>query len=596
MKKFLFGILLMLSAAAGYSKELAQPLLPEQAFTFSAQLTKPNQLILQWKIAPGYYLYKSQLHLYNDQAKIIPLPLPTGITQSDAFHGIDQHYINTLTVAVPLTPANQGSSAFTIKYQGCSAQNFCYALVKKDFQFNSSPPATAQFITLAAPMPPEQSYSEQGYTEKLFTTHGPFIMALSFLGLGLLLAFTPCVLPMVPILYGIIIGHRKKNPSTAKAFSLSLAYVLGMAITYAIAGMVVALLGNHIQTGLQKPWIITLFSGIFVLMALSLFGLYEFRLPSRWQKRLTQLSNQQKSGTYVGVFLMGSISTLIISPCISPALIGVLAYIAHTGNMWLGAIALLSLGIGMGLPLLVVGASITKLLPKTGAWMQTIEHVVGIIMLGFAIWLLARIIPGPLALLLWSALLIISALIMGDFAKAFTRWQHVRHGLATIALIYGIILLAGAALGNSDPLHPWENWHFNSLTTSPPTQPLFTTVNSMAEFNQKLADAQKEKKWVILDFYANWCEVCTHMDRDLFTKQNVKEALSNFILLRADITADNTFDNAIMDRFHVIAPPTLLFFTPDGKELTNDRLIGDTADDELITQIHELKETTRAHS
>ncbi len=595
MKKFLFGILLMVIAAVGYSKELAQPLRPEQAFTFSAQLSKPNQLILQWKIAPGYYLYSSQLQLYDDQAKIIPLPLPKGLPEHDNFHGVDQHYIDTLKVEVPLTPANQGSTAFTIKYQGCSTNDFCYSPVKKDFRFNSTPPATAQFITAATPIPPEQTYSEQTDVEKLFSRHGPFIMVLSFLGLGLLLAFTPCVLPMVPILYSIIIGHRKKNPSTAKAFSLSLAYVLGMAITYAIAGMVVALLGNHIQTGLQKPWIIALFSGIFILMALSLFGLYEFRLPSRWQKSLTQLSNQQKGGTYFGVFLMGSLSTLIISPCISPALVGVLAYIAHTGNMWLGAAALLSLGIGMGLPLLVVGASITKFLPKTGAWMQTIEHLVGIMMLGFAIWLLARIIPGPLALLLWSALLIISAVVMGDFAKAFTRWHLLRHSLAIIALIYGIILLAGAALGNTDPLHPWENWHFTSQTKSLPAQPLFTTVNSMTQFNQALATAKKDGGWVILDFYADWCEVCVHMDRYLFTKQNVKQALSSFILLRANITADNTFDNAIMDRYKVIAPPTLLFFTPDGKELTNDRLIGDTADDELITQIQELKEKTSGH-
>lgn len=580
---------------ASVSKEPLQPLQPEQAFSFSAELTKPNQIVLQWKIAPGYYLYKSQLQLYNDQNKLIPLPLPNGIPQADSLHGADQHYTDTLTIAVPLNSKNQSSTAFTIKYQGCSAQNYCYSPVKKDFQFNSNPPATAQFMTVAAPIL-EQTDSEQSYVEKLFAKHSPFLIVLSFLGLGLLLAFTPCVLPMVPILYGIIMGHRKKNPSTAKAFSLSLAYVLGMAITYAIAGMAVALLGNNIQTGLQKPWIITLFSSIFVLMALSLFGLYEFQLPSRWQKKLTQLSNQQKGGTYLGVFLMGSISTLIISPCISPALVGVLAYIAHTGNIWLGSAALLSLGIGMGLPLLVVGASMIKLLPKTGAWMQTIEHLVGILMLGFAIWLLARIIPGPLTLLLWSALLIISAMAMGDFAKAFTRWQLLRRSCASIALIYGIILLAGAALGNSDPLHPWENWHFNANTQPLPAQPLFKTLNSMTEFNQELAEAKKTNKWVILDFYADWCEVCVRMDRHVFSQQHVKQALNHFILLRANITADNDFDNAMMDRFKVIAPPTMLFFTPHGKELPDQRLIGDTTDEELITQIQELKELTRVNT
>lgn len=590
MKKFLFGILLFLTALTSYSKEIPQPLNSERAFTFSAELTKSNEIVLHWKIAPGYYLYKSQFQFYDDQANQIPLTLPQGIPKRDSIHGADQHYTNTLTVQVPLNQ-NPSSTIFTVQYQGCSEQNFCYSTVKKNFQFKAPPPTTAQFVTKATPMPPEQTYSGQRYIEKIFMQHNPFIMVLTFLGLGLLLAFTPCVLPMVPILYGIIIGHRKKNPSRTRSFSLSLAYVSGMAITYAIAGMVIALLGNNIQTGLQKPWVIVLFSGIFILMALSLFGFYEFQLPARWQKKLTHLSNQQKGGTYFGVFFMGCLSTLIISPCISPALVGVLAYIGHTANIWLGAVALLSLGIGMGLPLLLVGASATKLLPKTGAWMQTIEHIVGILMLGFAIWLLARIIPGPVALLLWAALLIISAIVMGDFAKAFTRWQLLRHSLATIALIYGIILLVGAALGNSDPFYPLEN-----SIQSPTVKPFFKTVRSMSEFDQELASAKAAHKWVILDYYADWCEVCVRMDRYLFTKQNVKEALSSFVLLRANVTVGNEFDDAIMDRYKVIAPPTMLFFTPNGKELPDERLIGDTTDDELITQIQELKETTRVNS
>lgn len=590
MKKFLLGILLILASAISYSAESPQPLSSERAFTFSAELTKSNQIVLHWKIAPGYYLYRSQLQFYDDHTHQIPLTLPPGIPKRDSIHGADQHYTHTLTVEVPLNQKDFGST-FTIQYQGCSEQNFCYSSVKKNFQFKSPPPTTAQFVTKATPMPPEQTYSGQRDIEKVFMQHNLFIMILTFLGLGLLLAFTPCVLPMIPILYGIIIGHRKKDPSRVRSFSLSLAYVLGMAITYAIAGMVIALLGNNIQTGLQKPWIIVLFSGIFVLMALSLFGLYEFQLPARWQKKLTHLSNQQKGGTYLGVFFMGCLSTLIISPCISPALVGVLAYIGHTANVWIGAVALLSLGMGMGLPLLLVGASATKLLPKTGAWMQTVEHLVGILMLGFAIGLLARIIPGPFALLLWAALLIISAIVMGDFAKAFTHWQLLRHSLATIALIYGIILLTGAVLGNSDPIHPWEN-----CTPSHVAKPLFKTVSSMNEFNQELASAKAAHQWVILDYYADWCEVCVRMDRYLFTKQNVKKALSSFVLLRANVTADNTFDDAIMDRYKVIAPPTLLLFTPNGKELPDERLIGDTTDDELITQIQELKETMRVNS
>ena len=358
-----------------------------------------------------------------------------------------------------------------------------------------------------------------------------------------------------------------------------------MAITYAIAGMLVALIGSHIQTTLQKPWIIILFCGIFVLLALSLLGLYEFQLPTRWQRHLTQLSNRQKGGTYFGVFLMGSISSLIVSPCLSPALVGVLAYIAHTGNIGLGALALLSLGIGMGLPLLIVGASAIRFLPRTGAWMQTVEHLVGIMMLAVAIWLLSRIISGTVALFLWSALFIVSAILMGNFTKVIRDWQPLRHSIASLALVYGIILLIGAAAGNSDPLHPWENWHFTSRST----RPLFMTVDNMAQFNQQLARAKQEKKWALLDFYADWCETCIDMDRYLFTKPAVKQVLNRFVLLRSDITANNAFDKAIMQRYRVIAPPTLLFFTPDGKELSTERLIGDISDHELLAHIQKLK-------
>lgn len=282
---------------------------------------------------------------------------------------------------------------------------------------------------------------------------------------------------------------------------------------------------------------------------------------------------------------MGCISSLIVSPCLSPALVGVLAYIAHTGNIGLGALALLSLGIGMGLPLLVVGASAIRFLPKTGAWMQTVEHLVGIMMLAVAIWLLSRVIPGPAALFLWSILFIVSAILMGDFTKVIRNWQPIRHSLASLALIYGIILLIGAMAGNSDPFRSWENGHFSLRAAPPAVQPLFMTVNNMAQFNERLAQAKQEKKWVILDFYADWCETCVSMDRYLFSKPAVKQALDRFILLRSDITANNAFDKAIMQRFQVIAPPTLLFFTPEGKELSTERLIGDLSDRELLAHI-----------
>lgn len=303
MKNSLFCIFLLFIMCLWRAEAQPQPLSSEQAFSFSAYMTQPDQLVLQWKIAPGYYLYQDKLRLYNHQKQIALKSLPEAITKQEGLHKTYQVYEGVLNIIVPLNTASPERALFTVEYQGCSLQNFCYSPVKKDFQFNPALPAIAQFVTSAHPISYTEVDSKQISAEKLFNRHGLFLTLLGFLGLGLLLAFTPCVLPMVPILYGIIIGHRKKNPSTVKAFSLSLAYVLGMAITYAIAGMVVAVIGRHIQTTLQTPWIIILFSAIFVLLALSLFGLYEFQLPARWQKHLAQLSNRQKKrNLFGGVF------------------------------------------------------------------------------------------------------------------------------------------------------------------------------------------------------------------------------------------------------------------------------------------------------
>jgi thiol:disulfide interchange protein DsbD len=600
MKRILlFAILcinLLLFSLPNYALEQSQPLLPEQAFAFSASFNPPQKLVLQWDIAPGYYLYRNKIHLTltsTNQVKIGKIILPPSITKRNDIH-TDQIYKGTLKITAPLiNPIHQNTLAFTIHYQGCSSHGFCYSPMEKTILLNIK---NRVITTIPSAISPTKQ-THKNAIEQTLTDHNIFTILLSFLGLGLLLAFTPCVLPMVPILSGIIIGHRKKSPTT-KTFGLSLAYVLGMAIMYAIAGMIVALIGSRIQIELQRPWIIVLFSGIFVLLALSLFGLYEFRLPSRWQNRLTMLSNHQRSGTYLGVFLMGGISSLIVSPCISPALVGVLAYIAHTGDIKLGVLSLLALGMGMGLPLLFIGASVGKFLPKAGAWMQTIEHLVGVLMLAFAIWLLAKILPGSIVLLLWSILLITSALIMGKFAKAFTKWQHLRHGMSSVALIYGVILLIGAFLGNSNPLYPLENLRFAkqaSLLSTPTKEAHFILLKNNAQLNQLLTKAAQEKKWVMLDFSADWCTSCVRMDRYVFTQPAIRQALVNFVWLRADITKNNSFDHSILQRFQIIAPPVLLFFSPQGNELVSERMMGEINSAELLSQLKKLKDTTRAY-
>ncbi len=563
--------------------EAATPLPPEKAFVFSAILKNNKQLTLKWDMAPGYYLYRQQLSFtpssIND-VKIGNIVLPRGEARKDIVHGHYQAYFGSLIVSVPLMNT-EGQLSLVVKYQGCSSGGFCYAPFKKYVAVNMSQ-ITAQPTVTNSLMTKQPTMLEQDYAEKLFDGHHLGFIIFSFLGLGLLLAFTPCILPMIPILSGIIVGHGK-HISTSKAFCLSLAYVMGMALTYAAAGIVVALIGSSIQVIFQKTWVIVLFSMLFVLLALSLFGFYELQPPASWQQRVTGWSNRQKGGTYFGVFLMGVFSTLIVSPCVSAPLVGVLAYIGQTGDMLLGALALLALGLGMGIPLLLIGTSAGKLLPKTGKWMEAIKKLFGVFMLALAIWMLARVIPGPVALFLWAVLLICVAIFAGVFATAKSVWAKLSKGLGFVSLIYGVILITGAVLGNSDPLHPWEGVGiFRARLSSAPASS-FTILKNMAQLNQQFILSKEQKKVVMIDFYADWCASCITIDRTVFSRPDVQAALKNFIVLRADVTQNNDFDQALLKRFHVIAPPTILFFNSGGKEIR--RMVGEINAKEFLAHL-----------
>lgn len=598
--RVLLGILLSLLFSLGYAEEALQPLPPDQAFTFTTHLSQNDRLTLQWSIAPGYYLYRDQLKIKlapASQVKLGEIILPEGTDKNDNIRGSYQIYSGVLKVSVPLASINKGILDLIIGYQGCSAKGFCYSPIDKSLQVDLSNVNAPKDLTKNIVVTSHDHFmSEQDYAQKIFDGQSILMIVLSFLGLGLLLAFTPCVLPMIPILSGIIIGHRKKKLTTMKTFFLSLAYVLGMAITYAIAGIVIALIGGRIQAELQRPWVIILFSGIFVLLALSLFGLYKLQLPARWQQRLTDWSNRQKGGTYIGVFLMGSISSLIVSPCVSPPLVGVLAYIAQTGDVWLGATALLALGIGMGVPLLLIGASAGKLLPKAGPWMETLERLMGVMMLAFAIWLLSRVIPGPVALFLWSILLICFAIFMGVFSQVVNDMQRLRRGLGLVILIYGIILMMGAALGNADPFRPWENWKMVS-STKDTSQLVFVTLKNREQLDQELLLAKQNGKPVMIDFYADWCESCIRMERNVLGRSDIKQVLSRFVLLRADVTANNDFDQALLQRFRVVAPPTFLFFDRNGNEVTKEQIVGEMDAENFLSHLTRTieKEPERAN-
>ena len=568
--------------------ETVSPLPADQAFAFSAYMDQNNQLILQWDIAPGYYLYRNQLKFTPtplNHVSIGNIKLPEGKIKRDMLHGNYQAYMGSLKIPVAVIKAKKGVLNLTIDYQGCSSAGFCYTPIKKSLKVDLSrisiPQSLNQYVQSAGDTKPAESYDD--YISAFFDgNHSLPIIILSFLGLGLLLAFTPCVLPMVPILSGIIVGQgRQKNKK--KSFFLSLAYVGGMAITYAIAGIVIALIGSSIQAELQKPWIIVLFSGLFILLALSLFGFYELQLPAGLQRQVTELSNKQSGGTYLGVFLMGCLSTLIVSPCVSAPLVGVLAYIGQTGDVVLGAFALLALGIGMGIPLLLIGISADRILPKAGPWMTMIERIFGFVMLGLAIWMLSRMIPGPITLFLWATLFIVAAIFFGIFSPVPKQLQWLVKGLAVSMLTYSIILMIGAAKGNSDLFHPWEQ--FDNVGQEANTKSVFNIVQSMDELEEQLALAKKNHQIALLDFYADWCNSCVIMDRTIFSRADVKKALKNVMLLRADLTKNNAFDQALLKRFKVVGPPTIIFFNREGQELTSPRIVGEVNAEEFLATI-----------
>lgn len=554
-----------------YAENAFSPLPADQAFMLSSHLDQDNKLIIEWKMAPGYYLYRNQVKIKtvsDSQVQIGNVELPAGTIRQDAVHGVYRVYFNSLKVSVPFINATKGKLDINLHYQGCSSRGFCYAPMQKNIVID----LPTHFVSIAE--------SKQDAVTKLFAQHNLFLLVLSFLGLGLLLAFTPCVLPMVPILSGIIVGHGKKRDKK-KSFLLSLAYVVGMAATYAVVGIVVALIGSGIQADLQRPWVIILVSGIFVLLSLSLFGFYELRLPGQWQQRVTAWSNRQKGGTYLGVFLMGSLSTLIVSPCVSAPLVGVLAYIGQTGDVVLGAVSLLALGVGMGVPLLLLGLSADKLLPKAGAWMVTIERLFGVFMLAIAIWMLSRMIPGPVTLFLWSVLFICAAMFLDIFSAVPARFKWLSRGFSVLVITYGIILMVGAVMGNSDLLHPWEKMNGVYKDAS-------MTVKNMDQLNKQLVAAKKQQRPVMLDFYADWCGACVIMDREVFSREDVQAALASYVVLRADVTANNAFDQALLKRFHVVGPPTILFFDRTGVELISRRIVGEVNAKEFLTKIKGL--------
>ena len=556
-------------------------LAPEQAFQVTADPAGANALRLHFVIAEGYYLYKSRISVSGESvlAQLGAAQLPKGLPHSDNYFGEQEIYRQQFEVMVPFARASAaaGTLALKVVYQGCADKGLCYPPQTKLIALELAPAsadATAANSGGGAAMVSEQDQKAE------LIGHGNLLLVIAeFFGFGLLLAFTPCVLPMVPILSGIIAGEGERV-TPARGFALSLAYVLGMAITYTVAGAAAAMAGKQAQAFFQQPWILWLFGGLFVVLALAMFGLFELQMPSALQTRFADASNRVKGGKLLSTAVMGALSSLVVTACVAPPLFAALAVIGKAGNVVRGSIALFSLSMGMGTPLLAVGASAGKLLPKVGPWMETVKAVFGVVFLGVAAWMFDRVLPPRIEMLAWAAVAFAAVWVFLSVGLKGGRRTLPRWVLGGIAAIYGAVLVAGAAAGGTDPLHPFAGSRVLGDTQAETLT--FRPVHSSAELDRELASAGKDGKRVLLDFYADWCVSCKEMDTHTFREPAVQAALAEYVLLKADVTANNADDQALLKRFGIFGPPTTAFFAPDGKERTDFRLVGFTASEPFL--------------
>ena len=570
-------------------------LLPaEQAFQLFATVKDAHTLHLNWVIAEGYYLYRDKVKLSLDNATTVQLDkfiIPQGQPYHDEAFGKVQIFHNDLSFDVPLLRTAKAAETITLlaKFQGCADRGVCYPPMEKKVVLQL-PAATQLTGKNNVTVPAQAVLSEQDQIFKALQSDSFGLTLLSFFGFGLLLAFTPCIFPMIPILSGIIVGQGE-SVTTRKAFLLSLSYVTASALTYTVFGVLAALFGSNLQIAFQQPWVIALFSSIFILLSLSMFGFYSLELPKSFQARLHDNSDKHRDGSYWGAAIMGALSALIIGPCVAAPLAGALIYIGQTGDVLLGASALFVMGFGMGVPLLMLGASAGKLLPNAGHWLNSTKAIFGVLMLAVALWMLDRILPAPIIMLLTAALLIIPAVYLRalePLSDNHNGWQKLWKGLGVIILVYGILLLIGLSMGNSNPLQPLKGLGKNAGAFEQKHGLDFRKIASSAELDQILDQASANNQWVMLDFYADWCISCKEMEAFTFTDTRVKQKLSNFILIQADVTKNSDDDKALLKRFNLIGPPAILFFAPDKQERKNARVIGYQNSETFLSGINTL--------
>ena len=552
---------------------------PEEAFKLQLVPRSDGNLEARFTIAKDYYLYRDKITFkVTDPAgvQVACIDLPTAKEKDDPNFGKMFVYYDSFNGVVRLTGVPAGTKTLQVEasHQGCSTNGICYPPLDQTLTVDLTATPVAASTTAATANPATEDTSDTGRVTAILAGGNYWLVVISFFGFGLLLSLTPCVFPMIPILSGIIVGQGK-GITKRKGFMLSLAYVLGMAVTYAMAGVAAGLSGTLISNALQNPWALGTGAAIFVALAMSMFGFFELQMPSFLQSRFTEASNRIQGGRFTSVFVMGAISALIVGPCVAAPLAGALLYISQTGDVVLGGVSLFSLALGMGMPLLLIGLSAGALLPRAGGWMDGVKRFFGVALLAVAIWLISPVISGIVQMLLWAALLIISAMFLHALeplavnAKGLARFWK---GVGMMSLVAGIALLLGAMGGSRDLLQPLSVYQGGGTGAAQEKAHLaFQRVKNIAELDAAIAGSGGRA--VMLDFYADWCVSCKEMENFTFTDANVQAKLKDVLLLQADVTANNADDKALLARFKLFGPPGIVFFDQSGNEIAY-RVVG----------------------
>ena len=588
MHRILILLSAMLLSTLSYGED--KSFLPvEQAFPYTIQYQQNGtELNVAWQIADHYYLYLDRLKLKQGGKPVNLNYQQDAVMKEDEYFGRVGIFKHQLNASANIDP----NQAFTLTFQGCAEAGLCYPPVKTTITPPEAEQATNSTIPVANTQtleaPKKLDSNDVSSITALLQESNIFWQLLIFFGLGVGLAFTPCVFPMVPILSSIIVGQGD-NLSTRKAFIMSLTYVLAMAMTYALAGVVVGYFGAkaNVSLYLQSPVVLGSFAAVFVALSLSMFGFYELQLPRFIQDKLNKWNQKQQGGQLVSVGIMGSLSALVVSPCVSAPLAGTLVYISTTGDALLGGAALLALGLGMGLPLLLIGTGGSKFLPKAGMWMNAVKAVFGVALLAVAIWLLERVIPAMATMMLWAVLLIASGTYLGAFENNTQGWQRLFKAMGLVFSLYGVMLMVGAAAGNHNPLKPLDGLNSPMANSQgyPATAVLKKQViTTPAQLQASLNQAQQENKIAVLDFYADWCIACKIMEEEIFNQANVKTAMQDVAFIQMDIT-DNTDEQLqMLSDMGLFGPPAVLFYkgNVEQKEL---RIVGEVPADTFLSQL-----------